>query len=56
MFSVGVEPRVGRHFTFPTPDRSIVPAPSLRRLHLALEHPDAETTHVVMDNLNIGNP
>ena len=47
-----VEPKAGRHFTFPTPDRS---APELAR---ALEriignYPFARTIHLVMDNLNI---
>jgi transposase len=47
-----VEPKAGRHFTFPTPDRS---APELAQVlfHLALQYPEAETIHLVMDNLNI---
>lgn len=47
-----VEPKVGKHFTFPTPDRS---APEFAQVlyHLALQYPEAETIHLVMDNLNI---
>jgi hypothetical protein len=47
-----VEPNVGRHFTFPTPDRSAFqfgPAP----FHLALQYPEVETIHPVINNLNI---
>ena len=48
----GVEPKAGKHFTFPTPDRS---APEFAQVlyHLALQYPEAETIHLVMDNLNI---
>ena len=47
-----VEPKAGRHFTLPTPNRS---APEFAQ---ALEtvvssYPGARTIHVVMDNLNI---
>ena len=47
-----VEPKVGRHFTFPTPDRSGL---EFARVicELALKYPDADTIHLVMDNLNI---
>ncbi len=47
-----VEPKAGRHFTSPTPDRS---APEFAQVvfHLAMQYPDAETIHLVMDNLNI---
>ena len=47
-----VEPKAGRHFTFPTPDRS---APEFAQVafHLALQYPEAETIHLVIDNLNI---
>lgn len=47
-----VEPKAGRHFTFPTPDRS---APEFAQVafHLAMQYPEAETIHLVMDNLNI---
>ena len=47
-----VEPKAGRHFTFPTPNRS---AFEFARVifELALQYPDAETIHLVLDNLNI---
>jgi hypothetical protein len=47
-----VEPKAGRHFTFPTPDRSGF---EFARVicNLALKYPTAETIHLVMDNLNI---
>jgi hypothetical protein len=46
-----VEPKAGRHFTFPTPDRSGFEfAQAL--CHLALAYPEAKTIHLVMDNLN----
>ncbi len=47
-----VEPKAGRHFTFPTPDRSGF---EFARVicNLALAYPAAETIHLVMDNLNI---
>ena len=47
-----VEPKAGRHFTFPTPDRSGF---EFARVicELALKYPDADTIHLVMDNLNI---
>jgi hypothetical protein len=47
-----VEPKAGRHFTFPTPDRS-APEFAPVAFHLALQYPEAETIHLVMDNLNI---
>ena len=47
-----VEPKAGRHFTFPTPDRSAFQFAQVA-FHLALAYPDAETIHLVMDNLNI---
>ena len=47
-----VEPKVGRHFTFPTPDRSGFEFAQVL-LQLALAYPKAETIHLVMDNLNI---
>jgi transposase len=46
-----VEPKAGRHFTFPTPDRSGFEFAQVL-LHLAMEYPDAETIHLVMDNLS----
>jgi hypothetical protein len=47
-----VEPKAGKHFTFPTPDRS---APQLARVlnRIIASYPFARTIHVVMDNLNI---
>jgi transposase len=47
-----VEPKAGRHFTFPTPDRSAFEFAQVL-FHLALAYPEAETIHLVMDNLNI---
>jgi DDE superfamily endonuclease len=47
-----VEPKVGRHFTFPTPDRSAFEFAKVI-FELALQYPLAETIHLVMDNLNI---
>jgi DDE superfamily endonuclease len=47
-----VEPKAGRHFTFPTPDRSAFEFAQVV-FHLAMEYPEAETIHLVMDNLNI---
>ena len=47
-----VEPKTGRHFTSATPDRS---GKQFARMvkRLAEAYPEAETIHVVMDNLNI---
>ena len=47
-----VEPKAGRHFTFPTPDRSGFAFAQVA-VSLALAYPDAQTIHLVMDNLNI---
>lgn len=47
-----VEPKAGRHFTFPTPDRSAFEFAQVV-CQLAMEYPEAETIHLVMDNLNI---
>jgi hypothetical protein len=47
-----VEPKAGRHFTFPTPDRSAAElAPVLGQI--ISSYPCAHTLHLVMDNLNI---
>ena len=46
-----VEPKVGRHFTFPTPDRSGFEFAQVV-VRLALAYPAAKTIHLVMDNLN----
>jgi hypothetical protein len=48
----GVEPKAGRHFTFPTPDRSGFEFAQVA-VALAMAYPDATTIHLVMDNLNI---
>jgi DDE superfamily endonuclease len=47
-----VEPKAGRHFTFPTPDRSGFEFARVT-IELALAYPEARTIHLVMDNLNI---
>jgi DDE superfamily endonuclease len=47
-----VEPKAGRHFTFPTPDRSGFEFARVT-VQLALAYPEARTIHLVMDNLNI---
>lgn len=46
-----VEPKAGRHFTFPTPDRSGFQFAQVL-FRLALQYPKAETIHLVMDNLS----
>jgi hypothetical protein len=47
-----VEPKAGRHFTFPTPDRSGFEFAQVT-FELAMQYPEAETMHLVLDNLNI---
>ena len=47
-----VEPKAGRHFTFPTPDRSGFEFAQVA-FHLAVAYPAVETIHLVLDNLNI---
>jgi hypothetical protein len=47
-----VEPKAGRHFTYATPDRSAVRFSQVV-VDLAIQYPDADTIHLVMDNLNI---
>jgi len=47
-----VEPKAGRHFTFATPDRSGFEFAQVV-CELALQYPQADTIHLVMDNLNI---
>ncbi len=49
-----VEPKAGRHFTFPTRDRSALEFAQVV-FQLAIQYPQAETIHLVMDNLNIHN-
>jgi len=46
-----VEPKAGQHFTFPTPDRSGFQFAQVIA-HLAFPYPDANTIHLVMDNLS----
>jgi transposase len=46
-----VEPKGGRHFTCPTPDRSAFEFARLLA-DLAMKYPEAKTIHLVMDNLN----
>jgi hypothetical protein len=46
-----VEPKAGRHFTTATPDRSAFQFAQVV-YRLALQYPEAETVHLVMDNLN----
>src|SRR6202044_1163017 len=45
-------PKLGRHFTFATPDRSGFEFAKVI-FQLALSYVDAKTIHLVMDNLNI---
>jgi hypothetical protein len=47
-----VEPKAGRHFTFPTPDRSAFEFAQVA-FEVAMAYPEAETIHLVLDNLNI---
>ncbi|MGH9828893.1 MAG: IS630 family transposase [Blastocatellia bacterium] len=47
-----VEPRAGKHFTFPTPNRSA--AQFAQVVRQVVEHyPEAKSIHLVLDNLNI---
>ena len=50
-----VEPKAGKHFTLPTPNRR---APQLAQaLETIIEsYADADTIHLIMDNLNIHGP
>ena len=47
-----VEPKAGRHFTFATPDRSGLEFAKVA-FGIAVQYMQAETIHLVMDNLNI---
>src|ERR1700688_1821664 len=47
-----VEPKAGRHFTFATPDRSAFEFAKVI-FQVAIQYPDADTIHLVVDNLNI---
>ena len=46
-----VEPKAGRHFTFPEPNRTAVQFAQVI-FKLAVQYPGADTIHLVMDNLN----
>lgn len=46
-----VEPKAGRHFTFPTPDRSADQF-AMALFEVAIRYPEADTIHLIMDNLN----
>jgi hypothetical protein len=50
-----VEPKAGRHFTFPTPDRSAFEFAQVV-FELALQYPQAETIHLVMGQLEYPQP
>ena len=47
-----MEPKAGRHFTFVTPDRSAFEFARVA-CDLAMQYQDADTIHLVLDNLNI---
>src|SRR3954469_95845 len=47
-----VEPKAGRHFTYATPDRSGFQF-ALAVCEVAMQYPQADTIHLVLDNLNI---
>ena len=47
-----VEPKAGRHFTYPTPDRSGFEFAQVA-FDLAMQYRKAKTIHLVMDNLSI---
>jgi hypothetical protein len=47
-----VEPKAGRHFTYPTPNRSAVQFAQVA-FDLAIQYPAVQTIHLVVDNLNI---
>ena len=49
---LAVEPKVGRHFTFSTPDRSAFEFAKVA-FPVAIQYPDADTIHLVVDHLNI---
>jgi hypothetical protein len=47
-----VEPKAGKHFTFATPDRSAFEFAQVA-CKLAMAYTEAQTIHLIMDNLNI---
>ena len=48
----GATPKAGRHFTFATPDRSAFQFARVA-CELAMQYQNANTVHLVVDNLNI---
>ena len=46
-----VEPKAGRHFSWPTPDRC-ADRFAIALFELAISYPDAKTIHLIMDNLS----
>ena len=52
MVFCAVEAKAGRHFTFATPDRSAFEFAQVV-FRLACQYLEAETIHLVLDNLNI---
>jgi hypothetical protein len=46
-----VEPKAGRHFTYPTPDRSGFEFAQVA-VSLAMEYPEAQTIHLVITSEN----
>jgi hypothetical protein len=46
-----VEPKAGRHFTWPTPDRC-ADRFAMTMFELAMSYREADTIHLIMDNLN----
>jgi hypothetical protein len=50
----GVQPKAGRHFTKPTANRSS-PQFAEYLMQIATSYPEAETIHLVMDNLSSHN-
>jgi hypothetical protein len=49
---LAVEPKAGKHFCFPTPDRSGFQFAQVV-FEFAMSYPEAKKIHLVMDNLNI---
>ncbi len=50
--TANIEPKPGKHFYFPTPDRTGFQF-ALVVLKLAMSYPEAARIHLVMENLNI---
>src|SRR5258708_30418447 len=50
----GVQPKAGRHFTKPTPNRSS-PQFADYLVEIVASYPEADTIHLVMDNLSSHN-